>query len=214
MTEPQTDILPDAMLDIETLGTGRDAAIISVGALRFNREWSTLAGAREFYKVVRLDGYVGVIDPATVLWWMKQEAAAREPIFGEVAQIQASELYQVLGGLQLFLAGQGRSNMAERLWSNGPMFDERIVREAGQRLGLALGTHYRAERCMRNVYDDAELFFGKDNAREVLRIAELNRVPIEAKLLPKHHALGDCYVQAAHLLAVHEFKKELTRGAS
>jgi len=63
------------MLDLETMGNGNNAAIIAIGAVKFDQDITD-----RFYKTIDLDSSVDVgleIDPSTVLWWMKQGDDAR-----------------------------------------------------------------------------------------------------------------------------------------
>ena len=70
------------MVDLETMGNGPDAAICSIGAIRFNPDAHPSTDA-EFYTHVDLQsaqGDGGQIDAATVLWWMAQSAHATAAI--------------------------------------------------------------------------------------------------------------------------------------
>ena len=89
--------LKHCMLDIETLGTGTHAAIKSIGALTFDPMTSQVMDVRDtraFHRLIDLSKskHAGVIDAATVDWWMMQSEAARKALFG-----QPKETYQTLG---------------------------------------------------------------------------------------------------------------------
>ena len=63
----------NVMFDLETMGSGPDAAIVAIGAVEFDTVTALLG--RRFYRVVNLASAVaagGVIAPSTVLWWMRQ----------------------------------------------------------------------------------------------------------------------------------------------
>ena len=63
----------DIMLDLETMGTGTQAAIVAIGAVEFDLEKGILG--EEFYRTVDLSSSIscgGIIDADTVLWWMQQ----------------------------------------------------------------------------------------------------------------------------------------------
>lgn len=193
------------MVDIETLGTGRDAAIKSIGATIFKPEHGWIAdpaidGAHtQFYQVVDLEhsDNPGVIDPATVAWWMTQNQEARDSLFSKEVQQAARPLEYVLSDfLQWF-----RESGAKTFWSNGPMFDERIIREACERNGFDDKTaiSFRASRCFRTIKDLAEAT-GAD-----LRKAHTALKASNPQLL-KHKALDDAIAQA---MGVCEFYKIL-----
>ena len=68
----------EIMLDLETMGTGPDAAIIAIAAVEFDRETGKLG--REFYEVVDLASAMAAgstVEASTILWWMQQSDEAR-----------------------------------------------------------------------------------------------------------------------------------------
>jgi len=68
----------DVMLDLETMGTGPNAAIVAIGAVEFDLQTGTVG--ERFYRVADLESSVecgGVIDASTVMWWLKQSDEAR-----------------------------------------------------------------------------------------------------------------------------------------
>src|SRR3990167_6025990 len=70
------------MIDLETLSSRPDAAIIAIGAYAFNEEAApeaTLDPARAFYCTVTPDPRAH-IDPDTILWWMQQSQTARDSV--------------------------------------------------------------------------------------------------------------------------------------
>jgi hypothetical protein len=183
----------DLMVDIETLGTGRDAAIISIGAVRFDREAKDLSNRLTFYETIKFQNGIGTIEPGTVLWWMQQGREAREAIFSLGAQDDALPLNEALTKFAKFAEG------VDRLWSNGPMFDERLLREAAERKGSRLSVGYRESRCCRTYFDLARTLWPK-------MPSSLERIP-EGRLRElaqlSHHALGDALKQAADIQAIH-----------
>ena len=63
------------MFDIETLGTKRNSAVLSIGAVLFNQQ----AIISQFYVNIDLASNVQnarTIDSDTFYWWMAQSAAA------------------------------------------------------------------------------------------------------------------------------------------
>ena len=82
---------------------------------------------RAFHRLIDLSKskHAGVIDAATVDWWMMQSEAARKALFG-----QPKETYQTLGVALTEFVAWCKAMQVEQVWSNGPLFDERIVREA------------------------------------------------------------------------------------
>ena len=167
------------MVDIETMGTGPDAPILSIGAVAFNG-----AGlGDEFYTTCNLQSAVdsgAVIDPSTVMWWLRQDAIARAAL--EDCQDTAVSLTQAL---QSFLAFVNPSHPSLRgVWGNGAAFDNVIIRQSCKRLGLEVWP-FRLDKCYRTVkgaYPAVKMervgthHNALDDAKsQALRLIEINR---------------------------------------
>jgi len=142
-TEPRLHV----MLDIETMGTGPDAAIVAIGAVKFD-PFSPLAFDPEdtFYTVVDLVSSVkcgGQIDGSTVKWWLQQSDEARKAISG----ILSDNIHESLRDFRLWY-GEDKD---VPVWGNGATFDNVIVRRAYQRLGMEAPWSHRADRCFRTL---------------------------------------------------------------
>lgn len=101
------------MIDLETLSTMPDAAIVAIGAAVFNSEqkvidvgnWPILRGA-----------WHGHIDPQTVEWWLNQSKEAQAVTFGPEGRVWPH------------VAAEGLVSLWERhscatVWANDPHFD-------------------------------------------------------------------------------------------
>ena len=67
------------MIDLETLGTVADAAILSIGAVKFELESQAIDDAG-FYASVSIDSNLEMkrrIQEDTLIWWMKQGESAQ-----------------------------------------------------------------------------------------------------------------------------------------
>jgi 3' exoribonuclease, RNase T-like len=138
-----------AMIDLETLSTRFDAAIISIGVAIFDDNMIVdTAGWALDPKSVH-----GHIDPKTVMWWMGQEDAAREFSFtGKfLASTAGFELKTLLA-----------KHDVKEVWSKDPHFDHVILQSWWERVGTAehynLGEfpyHYRAPRSFRTLEAEA-----------------------------------------------------------
>lgn len=135
------------MLDLETLGVSSDAHILSIGAVKFDLDTPGELGSTLHIKVDSRPQPGAVIDASTVLWWMGQSNEARAALVaGEKLPIGVA-----LARLRDFLFG------TEFLWSNGPTFDEVIVRRAFQRYSLEFPVHFSGSRCFRTIRQVGEL---------------------------------------------------------
>ena len=65
------------MLDLETMGNGPRAAIVSIGAVFFDPLTGELGAEFEAAIDLRSSAKSGEIDPDTVLWWLGQGEEAR-----------------------------------------------------------------------------------------------------------------------------------------
>jgi hypothetical protein len=168
--------MKNIMLDLETMGTSPDAAIISIGAVSFD---SARIKTR-FYEVIDLDSCVdsgGVMDAATVLWWLTQSEASRKAITSEGCSLltvlqKFNQWCKLVGGKEDLL-----------LWGNGSDFDNVILTATYRRMGMALPWHYTNNRCYRTM-------------KALYPYIKIIRAGT------KHNALNDAENQANHLIEI------------
>ena len=162
------------MLDLETMGNSSNAAIVAIGAVKFD----VANGITDtFYQKVDLESAVdngGIMDPSTVIWWLGQNDAARKEM-----QNGGELISSALGSFKNWI-GDG---LRVRVWGNGAAFDNVILANAYKRLVFGAPWPHWNDRCYRTIkamYPD---------------------VP---KVLPTvaHHALADAEAQARHLIAI------------
>lgn len=134
----------DVMLDLETMSTGPDAAIVAIGAVEFDPE----AGiGTSFYMSVDLLSSVaggGQMDASTVLWWLQRDAAVRAAI------VHGRPLPLVLESFSRWLARCGPVAQV-RLWGNGAGFDNVILRRTYTRLDAEPPWTHWNDRCYRTL---------------------------------------------------------------
>jgi exodeoxyribonuclease VIII len=138
------------MLDLETMGTNKNAAIIAIGAVRMDLVTKTVrsegAGASTFYRVVSLESSMksgGVVDASTIMWWMKQSEEARRCLTSS----DTCSLEEALKGF----SNWAKEVPVRELWGNGSDFDNVILENSYARLGMAVPWRYTANRCYRTV---------------------------------------------------------------
>ena len=168
----------DVMLDLETMGTSPDSAIVAIGAVGFDPLRGELGA--EFEHVVSLDSAVaagGQMDPSTVMWWLRRGDAARAAIAGggllpvsieKALEDFASWLRQIFGD-------------SVRVWGHGADVDNVILGRAYRRLGKEQPWGTFNNRCYRTV-------------KNLRRDIEMDRSGTH------HVALDDARSQAAHLI--------------
>ncbi len=183
------------MLDLETMATTPDAAIVSIGCVRFDLYKGTLID--EFYRNITLQSnkdYYRVIDPNTVEWWLQQSKEAQDGLF-EGARMDLGEALRSLQAWMCKEAGEpvnaagGLEHLKKngRIWSNGPTFDEVIIRDALTNiLAEDFVIPFRGSRCVRTII-------------EIAKTMGL-RKPVRGGT--HHNALADARYQARGVIAV------------
>lgn len=130
------------MVDLETMGTGNEAAIVSIGAVKFDPMGGGIDDA--LYVGVSLASSVAFglkIDPDTVLWWLdKERDTARKALLAS----DFVDLPTALEGLAMWIGDK-----SVPVWGNGATFDNVILRNAYQKVGLSCPWSYRDDRCYR-----------------------------------------------------------------
>lgn len=164
------------MLDLETMSTRSNAAIISIGAAKFDPnnedvpfETFSIGVDLESCKAARLD-----IEGATVMWWLQPErAAARE----ELLKLPYADLWSALAGFAEWF-GEPKP-----IWGNGASFDNAILSSAYRAAGIDQPWKHWHDRCYRTLKNTP--------------VAKTTNIDFTG--LTQHTSLGDAIAQAKHL---------------
>ena len=184
--------LPDIMLDLETLGVEPNAMIVQIGACRFDPFRgetgfiSSPEGSFSFNVEVNTDD--GVIEPATMLWWMRQSDDARRRVFSP--SVIHGRIAQGLISLVDWVARQGRF---ERVWANSPSFDLRLLKDGWR-------THHPRLFGIPSTWP-----FRHNQERDFRTLRKLGDslgIPEPVRVGVTHDALDDAFHQAAHTIAI------------
>lgn len=137
--------MTDVMVDIESFGNGKNACIVQVGAIYFDRQTGELG---ESY-AANIDARTAVssgaeLDADTVYWWLSQGADAIKSITAQPLQ----DIRVVMNQLNGFLCD------AKAIWSHAT-FDFVVLTETYRRLEIKPRFHYRACRDIRTLVDMA-----------------------------------------------------------
>jgi len=165
----------EVMVDIETLSTRSNAVILSIGAIKFDRNGKVPASpadmdtfcvrvARESCEVLGMH-----VDPETLQWWSTQPAAVRDEALEDT-----SERLTIKDAMTQFAAWVGKS---ELVWGHGDDFDCVILSNAFEKCGMKTPWKFWNTRDTRTLFDIAGV-----------RNADL---PSDSK----HHPIHDCYRQ-------------------
>lgn len=175
------------MLDLETMGTGPQAAIVAIGAVAFDPTTGSIKS--RFYQEVDLNSSVelgGVMSVDAVLWWMKQEDEARKQFY-----YIGIPLIDVLKLFEQWLSCLAHWEHRQ-IWGNGAAFDNVILAGAFQRAKISVPWSYKNDRCYRTLK------------------ALYPEVPYE-QLGTEHNALDDARSQAIHLMQIFNYMTNAPR---
>lgn len=164
------------MIDLETMGTGPDAAIVAIGAVGFDN----MGILREFYAHVDLGSAIksgASVDASTIMWWLKQSDEAREALI----EAEAHSLVGALSALNNWVPWAGVSGV----WGNGATFDNVILRQSYNRTAVRCPWPFWQDKCYRTV----------KNAYPHIMMDRSGT---------HHNALDDAKSQAKHLIALDE----------
>ena len=156
------------MVDLETLATTPNAAILSLGAVTFNPNSDQIYD--ELYYKVELESFDGLdsyIDDGTIEWWSKQDPKAQEEAFDPNNRI---DIRTVMDDFYKFCMG------SSKFWSHGSTFDIIILEHYYRQIGKPYPWKFWEVRDTRTLFD-----LGMDP---------------EMPQANKHHALEDARRQA------------------
>lgn len=158
------------MLDLETMGNKPTSAIIAIGAVKFgNGEILD-----RFYQKISLESSMDAgltVDASTIIWWMNQSDDARKEFKDNDPHIDSV--------LIDFWVWCGEVN---EMWGNGASFDNTILSNAYDVVGIEKPWKFWQDRCYRTIKASS---------------------PIELKRVGTHHnALNDAESQALHLMEI------------
>lgn len=168
------------MIDNETLGVTADAVILSIGAVKFDLA-SGKVDDEGFYVSVSVDSNTDLgrrIDEDTLIWWLKQPAAAQQVFFEPKETLP--------GALEMLSDWIGTDGF--EVWSNGADFDIPMLAHAYKQCGIEVPWKFWNARCFRT-------WKNLPGARSV-------KLPDAPGV--KHNALADAFSQATAAIEIHK----------
>lgn len=162
------------MIDLETWGTGPDAAIISIGACIFVPTTSEIVDRLHVLISAESNQDFGrKIEAATVMWWMSPDRDVPRKRWVEADKV---DLWSALEGFAQWCPDVP-------VWGNGATFDNAILSSAYKTVGLDQPWKFWNDRCYRTL---------KNLAPEVRLVREGEH----------HDALDDAVSQARHMQTI------------
>lgn len=175
------------MVDLETMGKKHNAPIVAIGAVVFDPETGSIG--ESFYKVVCLESSVNwgaVIDPSTVIWWLKQTSEARSAIVNDDAIPLLDALLQFREFVSDNVAGGSKK---AQVWGNGASFDNSILRSSYDCIAEDYPWEYWNDRDVRTMVE----------LGQAISFDPKTTIPFEGS---RHNALADAIHQARYVSAI------------
>jgi len=190
----------DHSIDIETLSSHANAAIIAIGCQEFDLESGKLG--RKLYRKIILASAIktGHVEGSTLQWWLIQSQQARDETFGtDEREVDKFPLAVALDELSTFL--RTTSGSVPRMWARGAHFDiaslEWNYRHGA--VGLMPPWHHRNVHDLRTLLELAQSLTGFDE----------HTIEFEGT---KHNAQHDATHQAKVAIAAYQALRDATGG--
>tara|TARA_B110000196_G_C20890767_1_gene541176 strand:+ start:144 stop:701 length:558 start_codon:yes stop_codon:yes gene_type:complete len=140
-------IMNDVMLDIETLGNGSNAALVSIGAVGFDLSTGELGAEFNMKIDIETSTKYGDMDASTIKWWFKQSDKAQQ-----VFNARAFGLNTVLRKFTMWLADNFDEKYV-KVWGNGSGFDNVILANAYKSTNMIIPWKHWNDRDVRTIVD-------------------------------------------------------------
>lgn len=174
----------ECMVDLETLGNGNEAVILSIGACKFypSAQGVDIHTTHRFEVFVKPQSCVEIglkPDISTIMWWMEPERGeARDLMVAK--QAGAVPIHQALAMFHAWLGAD------MPVWGNGATFDNVILRNAYKLAGIDCPWSFWNDRCYRTV-------------KSLAPSVKMQRKGVH------HSAMWDAVSQAEHLQSINRF---------
>lgn len=166
------------MIDCETMSTSGNAAVLQIGAARFD-----VSGVTDTIEInISLDELIKAgfdVSASTILWWMDQDDDARGALLS--GQQDAVQIKDALIILNHFLTS--KQYVEPTIWGNDPSADNRWLSELYQKTEVRQPWGFYNNRCYRTFCAERK-YLGIERPEATI----------------KHSAMGDAVAQAQHMI--------------
>ena len=150
----------DIMCDIETLGRGADTAVFQIAAAAFSLETGEIF--EKFNMICDISNTKVLVDGGTLKWWLNTD---KELLTKLLNQGNCSEQYMFEQFYKWIVILQTKYEVY--FWGNGPLFDNRIIKEKMEMYGMNYPIFYRNDRDLRTIVDIVTTKYNIDPHKEV-----------------------------------------------
>lgn len=176
----------NVMIDLETLSTHTNAAIIEIGAVEFNKETGEVGEKLDI--IINVSDWTKNgrhVDGETIQWWFNQTNEARKRFTKKQADVKYLNLEAALRVLRYFIMDCDSVDDDKNVvvWGNGSTMDITILQSAYE-------------------YFDIEIPWKFWSVNDVRTIVDLNptvKAMASFNTGVKHSAVGDCLHQIKYL---------------
>ena len=144
------------MIDLETLSTHTNAAIIEIGAVEFNKETSEVG--EKFNVIIEPSDWCKNdrhVDGETIQWWFKQTNDARKRFVTKQKDIEYCTLKHALQKLRYFIMDCDTVDDDKNVvvWGNGSTMDITILESAYEYFDIEIPWKYWSVNDVRTIVD-------------------------------------------------------------
>lgn len=141
----------DVMVDIETLGKGSCPPVLQIAARCFNPRTGESYKA-SFDETADISSLMSKIEPDTLKWWLDTNPT----LFAKLVKRGTVSERQIVIDFLKWLASLGPTEDI-RLWGNGVLFDNRIIKEKCDQFSFGYPVFYRNDRDVRTIVELAAM---------------------------------------------------------
>ena len=133
------------MVDMETMATGPNATVLTLGAVHFN-PYGNGYGDKLYLRISidDQDAFGREVDPVTIEWWSKQDPVVMEEAFSPDNRVS---LVDAMDQFHKFAWG------CSTFWSHGATFDLVIIENIYRQIGKPLPWNFWQLRDTRTLFD-------------------------------------------------------------
>jgi len=146
----------NVMIDIETLSAHKNAAIIEIGAVEFNKYTGEIG--ETFNVIIKPSDWCKNdrhVNGETIQWWLKQSNEARERFTTKQTDVDYCILEKALDKLKYFLIDCDSVDNDKNVvvWGNGSSFDIAILEDAYNYFNIELPWKFWSVNDVRTIVD-------------------------------------------------------------
>lgn len=137
------------MTDIETLGTKSDSTIIQISAMAFDIETGETSFIFNQVADIEKNEEPLNVTGGTIKWWLN----TNKELFASLVNSGTSSSEEVLKNFHEWLWDLTVQGADLYLWGNGILFDNKMIQQQFENLGLSYPIYYRNDRDVRTIVE-------------------------------------------------------------